>query len=141
LKLQLKSLKPGVHKIQAFCWDIYNNYAQASLDFRVKQDDLESLNGYMYPNPMGPTFHFVFKQEKPWNVMPYEIRLFDILGSVILAKKGLSSYDEENKGKIEFEWNADEYRQLPSLMILEIQLRDTLTNEIKMFRIKTSTLK
>lgn len=141
LKLQLKSLKPGVHKIQAFCWDIYNNYAQASLDFRIKQDDLESLNGYMYPNPLGPTFHFVFKQEKPWNVMPYEIRLFDILGSVILAKKGLSSYDEENKGKIEFEWNADEFRQLPSLMILEIQLRDTLTNEIKMFRIKTSTLK
>jgi hypothetical protein len=42
---------------------------------------------------------------------------------------------------IEFEWQEDEYEQLNSSLILEIQLWDSLTNEIKTHRIKTSTLK
>ncbi len=138
---QLKSLKPGVHKIQAFCWDIYNNYAQASLSFQVKQDELESMNGYMYPNPLGPTFHFVFKQEKPWNSMPYEIQVFDLLGKEILRKKGLSSYFIDDQGMIEFEWAAAEIEKLNHNMILQIKLEDPMTNKILVFRQKTSTLK
>jgi hypothetical protein len=141
INIQLKSLAPGLHKIQAFCWDIYNNYTEASLSFQVKQSGVESLSGYIYPNPLGPTFHFVFDQEKPWNLMPYEIQIYDLLGRLIITKKGISSYHEENKGKIVFDWQADEYRQFNSPMIIQIQLSDTLTNEIKTFRIKTSTLK
>ena len=141
INIQLKSLTPGSHKIQAFCWDIYNNYTEASLSFQVKQSDEASLGGYIYPNPLGPTFHFVFDQEKPWNLMPYEIRVYDLLGRLIMTKKGLSSYNEENKGKIVFDWRADEFSQFSSPMVIQIQLRDTLTNEIKTFRIKTSTLK
>mgnify|MGYP000299424611 CR=1 FL=1 len=141
LTLQLKSLKPGAHKIQAFCWDIYNNYGEATLSFQVKGDETANLHGYVYPNPLARTFHYVFKQEKPWNLMPYEIKLYDILGRLITTKKGLSNYYSDNKGMIEFEWQEDEYEQLNSSLILEIQLWDSLTNEIKTHRIKTSTLK
>jgi hypothetical protein len=141
LKLQLKSLKPGAHKIQAFCWDIYNNYAQASLGFQVKQDEWESLDGYMYPNPLGSIFHFVFRQEKPWNSMPYEIQVFDLLGREILRKKGLSSYFIDNQGMIEFEWATAEIEKLNHNMILQIKLEDPMTNKILVFRQKTSTLK
>lgn len=137
IKIQLKSLKPGIHKIQAFCWDIYNNYAQASLSFQVKQDELASLNGYVYPNPLGQTLHFVFKQDKPWDIMPYEIQVFDLLGRIIGTKTGMSSYDETGKAKIEFDWKADEFMHMHQPLILQIQLRDNLTNEIKTFRIKT----
>jgi hypothetical protein len=141
LKLQLKSLKPGAHKIQAFCWDIYNNYAQASLGFQVKQDELDSLHGYMYPNPLGATFHFVFMQEKPWNSMSYEIQVFDLLGKEILHKKGLSNYFMDNQGMIEFEWSTAEIEKLNLNMILQIKLEDPMTNKILVFRQKTSTLK
>jgi hypothetical protein len=137
INIQLKSLVPGSHKIQAFCWDIYNNYAEASLSFQVKQSEVASSRGNLYPNPLCTTFHFVFDQEKPWNVMPYEIQLYDLLGRVITTQIGFSSYEGENKGKIEFEWPASTYAQFNSLMVVAIQLKDTLTNEIKTYRIKT----
>lgn len=137
INVQLKSLAPGSHKIQAFCWDIYNNYTEASLSFQVKQSDVASSSGNLYPNPLGPTFQFVFDQEKPWNVMPYEIQLYDLSGRVITTQRGFSSYEGENKGKIEFEWPADTYAQFNSLMVVAIQLKDTLTNEIKTYHIKT----
>ena len=137
----MESLKPGPHKIQAFCWDIYNNYAETSLSFQVKQNDLENLDGYVYPNPLEKRFHFVFKQAKPWNLMPYEIKVYDISGRFILVKRGMSINYADNKGMIEFDWQEDEYKQFNSSMILEIQLRDSLTNENKLHRIKTSTLK
>ncbi len=141
IQIQLKSLTPGLHKIQAFCWDIYNNYGEATLSFQVKGDETADLQGYVYPNPLARTFHYVFKQEKPWNLMPYEIKLYDILGRLITTKKGLSNYYSDNKSMIEFEWQEDEYEQLNSSLILEIQLWASLTNEIKTHRIKTSTLK
>ena len=141
IQIQLKSLTPGLHKIQAFCWDIYNNYGEATLSFQVKGDETANLHGYVYPNPLARTFHYVFKQEKPWNSMPYEIQVFDLLGKEILRKKGLSSYFIDDQGMIEFEWAAAEIEKLNHNMILQIKLEDPMTNKILVFRQKTSTLK
>jgi hypothetical protein len=138
---QLKSLKAGTHKIQVICWDIHNNPAEASLSFQVKQDDTESTGGKIYPNPLGNTFHFVFPQEKPWNYVPYEVQLINLQGQVILIKSGLSRYKAEGEGIIEFDWTPDELKQINQNMVAQIRLSDILTNRIRTYRYKTSTLK
>jgi hypothetical protein len=69
--------------------------------------------------------------------MPYEIQLYDLLGRLITIQRGISSYEGGNKGKIEFEWPTATFAQFNSLMVVAIQLKDTLTNEIKTYRIKT----
>ncbi len=140
-RFQLKSLAQGNHKIQVICWDTYNNQAQASLSFQVSLEDVNSLNGKVYPNPLGKTFHFEFEQKKPWNTMPFELQLFNLQGQILVRKTGLSRYQDNENGIIEFEWNDDELMRLNQPLILQIFLQDEIEKKNKVYRIKTSTLK
>lgn len=140
-KFQLKSLSRGPHKIQVICWDINNNQAKASLGFQVVTENPKVLNGRVYPNPLGKTFHFVFESEKPWNRMPYELQIINLQGQVFLQKSGLSNYQDNGLGIIEFDWNDEEFKHLTQPIILQIILQDRLNQDNKMFRIKSSTLK
>jgi hypothetical protein len=140
-RFQLKSLAQGNHKIQVICWDTYNNQAQASLGFQVSLEYVNSLNGKVYPNPLGKTFHFEFEQKKPWNTMPFELQLFNLQGQILVRKTGLSRYQENENGIIEFEWNDDELMRLNQPLILQIFLQDEIEKKNKVYRIKTSTLK
>lgn len=140
-RFQLKALKQGNHKIQVKCWDIYNNQAQTTLGFQVISEGANTLIGRVYPNPLGKTFHFVFEQEKPWNSMTYELKLYTLQGQVLLNRTGMSSYLASESGIIEFDWNEEEFRQLNQPLVLQIILHDDLNKENKIFRIKTSTLK
>ncbi len=140
-RIQLKSLTRGNHKIQVICWDINNNQAQASLSFQVITEDPKVLNGRVYPNPLGKTFHFVFEQEKPWNRMPYELQIINLQGQVLLQKSGTSNYQDGGLGIIEFDWNEEEFKHINQPVVLQIMLNDGQTKDTKIFRIKSSTLK
>lgn len=139
--ISLKALAKGTHKIQVFCWDIYNNYAQSSLGFQVLQDDPSLINGRIYPNPLGKTLNFIFKQDKPWNLVQYEMQLYNLNGQAILSKSGTSTYSNNSTGLIEVHWTDEEYAKINGNQVIEIKLKDDKTNEIKIVRIKTSTLK
>jgi hypothetical protein len=140
-KMRLNNLKQGKHKISAFCWDVYNNYSQQALEFQVTNEEQQSSTGKIYPNPLSKSFHFVFEQDKPWNRMPYEIELINMAGQVILRRTGYSDYLETKEGIIAFDWSEDEWQKMNPLMIIKISLQDELQKEMKIFRIKTSTLK
>jgi hypothetical protein len=139
--IPLKALAMGNHKIQVFCWDIYNNYAQSSLAFRVLQEDPGQMHGRIYPNPLGKTLNFIFEQDKPWNLMQYELQLYHLNGQTILARTGTSAYLNNSTGLIEINWTDEEYSKINGNQLIEIKLKDDITNEIKIVRIKTSTLK
>jgi hypothetical protein len=140
-RFQLKSLAKGNHKIQVICWDTYNNQAEASLTFQVSMEDENSILGRVYPNPLGKTFHFVFEQKKPWNTMPFELQLINLQGQILVRKTGLSRYQDNENGIIEFDWNDDELMRLNQPLILQIFLQDEIEKKNKVFRIKTSALK
>ena len=139
--IRLSKLNRGKHKILVFCWDIYNNYAQETLEFQINDDDQLASSGKIYPNPLSRSFHFVFGQDKPWNRMPFEMELTNINGQLILRKSGFSNYLESKEGMIAFDWTEDEWQKLNSMMIIKISLFDELQKEMKIFTIKTSTLK
>lgn len=139
--IPLKNLSYGTHKIQAYCWDIYNNYAQTSLEFQVNNDENNVLFGRLYPNPLSRSFHFVFEQIKPWNRMPYEIEVFNPIGQLLLKRSGFSQYQGEQEGIIAFDWTENEWQKMDSFLIFNIRVMDELKNETKTFQIKTSTLK
>ncbi len=140
-RIRLNKLKQGKHKISAFCWDIYNNYAEQALEFQVTIEHEQSSMGKVYPNPLSRSFHFVFEQDKPWNRIPYEMELSNMAGQVILRRTGYGEYLESKEGIIAFDWSEDEWQKMNPLMIIKISLLDELQKELKIFRIKTSTLK
>jgi hypothetical protein len=139
--ITLKALAKGTHKIQVFCWDIYNNYAQSSLTFQVLQEDQGQILGRIYPNPLGKTLNFIFEQDKPWNLMQYEMKLYQLNGQAILSKSGTSAYLNNSTGLIEINWTDEEYSKINGNQLIEIKLTDDISNEIKIVRFKTSTLK
>jgi hypothetical protein len=137
----LKALAKGNHKVQVICWDVYNNFAQSSLSFQVLQEDPRSTQGRIYPNPLGKTLNFIFEQDKPWNLMPYELEIYNLNGQSILSKTGTSAYLNNATGLIEINWTEEEYAKINGNQLIQIKLKDDITNEIKIVRIKTSTLK
>ncbi len=137
--IPLHRLSAGIHQIQVNCWDIYNNYSSQTFDFRVSSDDIRSIEGNLYPNPMARSFHFAFEQEKPWNRIPYQMELTNLAGQLILKRTGYSHYLDNQTGLIAFDWNEEEWKQLNQVIIFKISLLDELEREIQSFRIKTST--
>ncbi|MEY4273703.1 MAG: hypothetical protein RL638_651 [Bacteroidota bacterium] len=141
VRLNLRNLSLGDHQINVFCWDVHNNFAQKTLEFQVTSEKENLSDGIIYPNPLSRNFHFVFELTKPWNRMPYKIELTNLMGQTILTRTGLSSYQESNRGVIEFEWDENEWQKINQIVIVNISLNDESITEKKIFRIKTSTLK
>ncbi len=139
--LNLKNLKKGNHKIQVFCWDIYNNYAEQTLSFQVVSEEENLLAGRVYPNPLSRTFNFAFEQLNPWNTMPYQLEVVNLAGQTLIRRNGYSAYQGNNEGIITFDWSEDEWQKMNQTLIVKISLTDELKNQVKIFRIKTSTLK
>jgi hypothetical protein len=73
--------------------------------------------------------------------MPFELQLFSLQGQILVRKTGLSRYQDNENGIIEFEWNDDELMRLNQPLILQIFLQDEIEKKNKVYRIKTSTLK
>jgi hypothetical protein len=69
------------------------------------------------------------------------MELSNMAGQVILRRTGYGEYLESKEGIIAFDWSEDEWQKMNPLMIIKISLLDELQKELKIFRIKTSTLK
>ena len=73
--------------------------------------------------------------------MPYELEIYNLNGQSILSKTGTSAYLNNATGLIEINWTEEEYAKINGNQLIQIKLKDDITNEIKIVRIKTSTLK
>jgi len=80
----LTDLPPGTHTILVRAWDIANNAAEASLTFRVLDDDLLQVEDIQIrPNPVQGTPVVFFKHNQPPGNMQIQIELFSPGGELL----------------------------------------------------------
>jgi hypothetical protein len=84
LRYPLSGLSLGMHTIKMRVWDIFNNPAEAGIDFEViDQDDLILQNVYNYPNPAQTYTCFQFEHNKAGQTMKITIDIYNLSGGKI----------------------------------------------------------
>jgi len=78
------NLPEGEHRIRVSAYDIYNNYAEAYLTFRVIPDNtLKIERVHNYPNPMTDYTYFVIEHNLPNREVSLQIDIYSFTGEKI----------------------------------------------------------
>jgi len=74
----------GLHTIEVKVWDIFNNSATRSLDFRVVESvEMLLKEIYNYPNPFVEFTNFNIEHNRPGQDLEIIIRIFDMMGNLV----------------------------------------------------------
>lgn len=77
-------LSEGLHTLSLKVWDVYNNSADAYIEFNVVLSDQFIVQDVMnYPNPFRTGTYFVFSQNQGEGDMDVSIRIYDLYGKVV----------------------------------------------------------
>jgi hypothetical protein len=80
-------LPAGEYSIKLKVWDSYNNSAEVSLKFIVKNEKYKILNAYNYPNPFEEATRFFIEHNAENQDLILKIEVFDGLGKVVFEKQ------------------------------------------------------
>ena len=84
VRYQLNNLSPGTHTIKVRAWDIFNNPAEASLDFVVKSNEkLKLAHVLNYPNPFTTRTSFFFEHNQPLETFTILVQIFTVSGKLV----------------------------------------------------------
>lgn len=124
------NLSEGEHRIKVAAYDIYNNYAEAYLSFRVIGDHaLKIQRVYNYPNPMTDFTSFVIEHNWPNKEVTVEIEIFSFTGE----KVGTLQYKGTFEGYVSppIRWNRNTGNSLytcPGLYVYRVRMKDNTGN-------------
>ncbi len=83
---QMNDLTGGTHSLRVKVWDIFNNSAEQTIEFIVREsDDIILEKVYNYPNPVTEYTVFQFEHNKPYNNLKVTVDIFDLSGRLILT--------------------------------------------------------
>ena len=82
----MNDLTGGTHSLRVKVWDIFNNSAEQTIEFIVREsDDIILEKVYNYPNPVTDYTLFQFEHNKPYNNLKVTVDIFDLSGRLILS--------------------------------------------------------
>jgi hypothetical protein len=83
---QMNDLTGGSHSLRVKVWDIFNNSAEQTIEFIVREsDDIILERVYNYPNPVTDYTIFQFEHNKPYNKLKVTVDIFDLSGRLIFT--------------------------------------------------------
>ncbi len=78
------NLPPGEHEIRFRIWDVFNNSSEATINFKVVDDDQIVIDKLInYPNPFINETYFTFNHNHARSEMDVVIRIFDFSGRLV----------------------------------------------------------
>lgn len=84
LHYTLADLSVGVHHLKIKVWDNYNNSSDASLEFKVVDEQYHYLkNVFCYPNPFNQKTTFSFEHDRAGDDLTINIEIYDSAGHLI----------------------------------------------------------
>lgn len=84
LKYPMQNLAEGSHSLRVKVWDVFNNSAEKTIEFRVLPGDrLIMANAGNYPNPAINHTNFTFEHNMPGKELKVSISIFDMGGRLI----------------------------------------------------------
>ncbi|WP_207511949.1 type IX secretion system sortase PorU [Longitalea luteola] len=109
VRFQLPALAPGMHTLSIKAWDVANNSGEATLDFRVVNDQHFALDHVLnYPNPFTTRTTFWFEHNRPGEELVIHIQVYTITGKLVKTLRK-TIFSPGNRSS-DVEWNGrDEY--------------------------------
>ena len=86
LRYPMENLAEGWHSLKLKVWDVYNNSAEKTIEFRVMPGNkIIIANAGNYPNPAVDYTNFIFEHNKPGEEITVNISVFDMEGRLITS--------------------------------------------------------
>lgn len=84
LRFPFRNLAKGLHTLTLKCWDVYNNFATAEIQFIVVGDEDVTLSNVLnYPNPFVNYTEFWFSHNKPFEPLDVQVQILTITGKLV----------------------------------------------------------
>jgi Peptidase family C25 len=84
VKYQLQGLEKGMHVLELSAWDIYNNSTTISLEFEVKENNIQKLtNVFNYPNPVAEYTTVQFDHNFIGEDLSAKISIMNLSGKIL----------------------------------------------------------
>lgn len=84
LKYQLQGLKDGKHTYTLKVWDVYNNSAEASIDFNIRNGSDFAIERVLnYPNPFSNNTSFHFDHNRAGEHLKVVVTVYTLTGKVV----------------------------------------------------------
>nr|MBP8066344.1 type IX secretion system sortase PorU [Flavobacterium sp.] len=84
LRFPFRNLAKGLHTLTLKCWDVYNNFATAEIQFVVVGDEEVTLSNVLnYPNPFVNYTEFWFSHNKPFEPLDVQVQILTITGKLV----------------------------------------------------------
>ena len=101
----INDLSAGEHVIELKAWDTFNNSAESSLRFKVKENnEIVFTNLYNYPNPFDQNTTFHIEHNRAGDDLYVTIEIFSVRGE--LVRKFDSIYEDSPRTINDIEWNG-----------------------------------
>jgi hypothetical protein len=86
LRYPMENLDAGWHSLRLKVWDVFNNSAERTIDFKViSGDQIVISNAGNYPNPAIDQTSFIFEHNKPDEEIMLAIEVYDLQGRLITS--------------------------------------------------------
>ena len=77
----------------------------------------------------------------PWDIYQYDLRIFNILGQLLLIKKGNVTYFSNVDFELSIDWSEEELAKLIGESVFKLELLPSKNNETILISGKITTLK
>jgi len=84
IRYPFRNLAVGLHTITFKCWDVYNNFISAEINFIVVGDETLALKNVLnYPNPFVNYTQFWFTHNRPFETLNVQVQIMTITGKIV----------------------------------------------------------
>ena len=136
-----KNLKSGNYTFKVNCWD--GNYNQQKLIFEIKviNSDASRLEWVIFPNPMSNRMQLRAIGQIPWDIYQYDLSVYNVIGQLVLLKKGAVTYFSNVDFELQIDWGEEELVKLNGESVFKLELFPSKNNENILIKGKFTTLK
>jgi len=136
-----KNLKSGNYTFKVNCWD--GNYNQQKLIFEIKviNSDASRLEWVIFPNPMSDRMQLRAIGQIPWDIYQYDLSVYNVIGQLVLLKKGAVTYFSNVDFELQIDWSEEELVKLNGESVFKLELIPSKNNENILIKGKFTTLK
>lgn len=104
VKFPVTNLSEGTHSFTVKVWDIFNNSADAKIDFEVVGSDKGKLaHVYNYPNPFTTKTRFMFEHNMPNQNLYVGINIYTVTGKQVKAIRSIVNTEGTRSDTIEWD--------------------------------------
>jgi hypothetical protein len=132
IEYPIKSLSPGRHSLTVKAWDVYNNPAEAKIDFIVTDGELLVIEDFgNFPNPFLEKTMLFFTHNRSGDDLQAQLFIYSLSGEILKAFEISLPQSDYRQNLIELDNSEDVEKKLAPGVYLSRLIVRSLTNGSK----------